>query len=265
MKSIVASSESSENLMNDLERTARQAAETSPNKEILSFEFEGARYWIKRGRATGSNFFHRTAWRLTGFPLLIPVLRQNAAESRQHEADKIDRLEKLGLSVPKVVLRNDEWFVMTDTGPNLRRLLYKNAEPDQSLILSAFTALGNLHSQGCYHGGSQLRNLTWSQKKIHFIDFEENFDESINLKTLQLRDLFLLLFSFAKDRIPVNYSRLIALYQHASGNDDFDRRLQQMFRKLGWLEKIIAFPPLWKLLDKDTKATYRLIQELKKF
>jgi hypothetical protein len=37
-----------------------------------------------------------------------------------------------------------------------------------------------------------------------------------------------------------------------------------MIRPLGWLERIIAFPPLWKILDKDTRATHRLFQEIRK-
>jgi len=249
--------------MSDLEHAARQAADAAPTKEILSFEYDGKRHWLKRGRPTGSNILHQTVWRLSRFPLLIPVQSQSAPEARTHEINKIRRLAEAGIPVPKILLTTEEWFVMSDTGTVLRDHLYRK-ERNESLTLEIFHALADLHRRDFYHGGSQLRNMTWREGKVHFIDFEESFDTSIDLKILQLRDLFLLLFALAKDRIPLDYPKHIALYRQISGNDDFDRRLQAMFSRLGWLEKLIAYPPLWKILDKDTKATYRLVQEIRK-
>jgi len=249
--------------MPDLRSAAEAAARTAPKKEILSFEYQGQRYWLKRGRPTGSNLLHRAVWHLSRFPLLVPVLRQDAAQARAYESDKIRRLGTSGHPVPEILLTTDAWFVMSDTGPVLRDLLYRR-ERNDARVRQIFEALGALHRSGEYHGGSQLRNLTWSDGKIHFIDFEERFDPAIDRETLQLRDLFLLLFSFAKDRIPMDYPEQISYYRSVSGNDDFDRRLHSLFRHLGWLERTIALPPIWKILDKDTKATYRLIQELKK-
>jgi RIO-like serine/threonine protein kinase len=196
------------------------------------------------------------------FPLLIPVESQSPREALEHESTKLRRLAAEGIPVPEVVLQTDSYFVMTHTGPNLRRLLYREGA-GEPLTRGAFLALASLHRRGEYHGGSQLRNLTWTGEKIAFIDFEEKFDDA-DLEILQLRDLFLLLFAFAKDRIPLDYASHVRVYCEESGNRDFDRRLREMIRPLGWLERIVASPPLWKILDKDTKATYRLFQEIKK-
>ncbi|WP_456392264.1 hypothetical protein [Nitratifractor sp.] len=248
--------------MSNLRAAAQRTAASAPEKEILSFECDGQRYWLKRGRKTGSNPLHYAAWGLSRFPLLIPVSHQSRREALRHESGKIRRLASLGIPVPRILIEENDWFVMSHTGPTLRHLLYRKDRND-TLTLSAFEALGRLHAMGEYHGGSQLRNLTWAKEQIHFIDFEENFSEEVPLETLQLRDLFLLLFSFAKDRISLDYRRHIDRYRATSGNEDFDRRLRDLFARLGWLEKIITFSPIWSLLDKDTKATHRLIQEIK--
>jgi len=249
--------------MSDLEQTARKAAEAYPRKEILSFEFDGERYWLKRARKTGSNLLHHAVWRLNRYPLLVPVASQSPREALQHETTKLRRLASEGIPVPEVVLQTDSYFVMAHTGPNLRRLFYREGA-GEPLSRRVFHALASLHRKGEYHGGSQLRNLTWTGKGIAFIDFEEKFDTGADLRILQLRDLFLLLFSFTKDRIPLDYASHVRLYCKESGNRDFDRQLREMIRPLGWLERIIAFPPLWRVLDKDTRATYRLFQEIKK-
>ncbi len=249
--------------MNDLERAARQAAESFPHKEILSFEWDGKKYWLKRARKTGSNLLHHAVWRLSRFPLLVPVESQSPREALEHETSKLRRLAAEGISVPEVLLQSDAYFVMSHTGPTLRDRLYRN-KANEPLTLAIFDALARLHRLGEYHGGSQLRNLTWTGSEVAFIDFEEKFDGGADLNILQLRDLFLLLFAFAKDRIPLDYASHLRLYCEESGNRDFDRRLREMIRPLGWMERIVAFPPLWKVLDKDTRATYRLFQEIKK-
>jgi tRNA A-37 threonylcarbamoyl transferase component Bud32 len=249
--------------MDKLEPALEQALKGHPHGEVFSFEAEGERYWIKRPRRTGSNLLHRGVWHLSRFPILVPVQAQSPREALLHESGKLRRLRERGLPVPEVLSVTDRYFVMRDTGTPLRKLLYRR-DPDPRLTLGSFETLARLHRTGEYHGGSQLRNLTWDGQRIHLIDFEESFDGQIDRKVLQLRDLFLLLFSIAKDRIPIDYRQHIARYREISGNDDFDRRLREMFQNFGWLEKIIAFPPLWRLLDKDTRATYRLIQELKK-
>jgi RIO-like serine/threonine protein kinase len=249
--------------MSELERRAKEASEAFPAKEILSFEWNGEKYWLKRARKTGSNLLHHAVWRLSHFPLLVPVEHQSPREALEHESTKLRRLATEGIPVPELLLQNDDYFVMAHTGPTLRSLLYRKAA-DERLTRKVFGALAALQRTGEYHGGSQLRNLTWTGETIAFIDFEEKFDSGADLKLLQLRDLFLLLFAFAKDRIPLDYASHIRLYCEESGNRDFDRQLREMIRPLGWVERIVAFPPLWKVLDKDTRATYRLFQEIKK-
>ena len=249
----------------DLEQAAREAAQTRPKKEVFAFEHGGKRYWLKRGRRTGSNLLHRAAWQLSGLSLLTPVKRQAPHAALQHESRKLQRLREKGIPVPQVHLVTDDFFVMEDTGQSFRSAIRKGIlESSERTYALLFRHLGLLHRSGEYHGGSQLRNFTYREGRVSLIDFEENFSETIPLETLQFRDLFLLLFSLAKDRHPLDYAAMTELYSDTSGNAWARERLRQFAGKAAPIEKIIAFPPLWRLLDKDTKALYRLIGELKR-
>ena len=249
----------------ELKGSAREASEARPDREIFSFEHEGERYWLKRARATGSNPLHHLAWRVTKLPLLVPVARQKPADALRHESGKLQRLEKIGIPVPRVVLVTEEYFVMNDSGPSAHAVLREGGIEDPIILYEElFRQLGRLHSFGEYHGGSQVRNFTYRNDTLHFIDFEENFPETIPIETLQFRDLFLLLFSLVKDRHPADYRVLVDLYTQSSGNDWAVTELKAFADRMKKMEKIVSAPPIWKLLDKDSKATYRLIQELKK-
>ena len=249
----------------DLKRAALKASRMQPKREVFSFEYQGKCYWLKRSRATGSNLLHHAAWRLSGLPLLTPVKRQSPHAALQHESRKLRRLGEKGINVPKVFLVTESFFVMEDTGKNFPAVIRDGLlEEGPQSYAPLFRQLGHLHRSGEYHGGSQLRNFTYRDGCVSLIDFEENFGENIPLETLQFRDLFLLLFSLAKDRHPVDYAAMTDLYAETSGNDWAREHLRQFAEKVAPLGKIIAFPPLWKLLDKDTKATYRLIGELQR-
>jgi len=250
----------------DLEQAARKAALAQPKKEVLAFEHNGKRFWLKRARATGSNLLHRAAWRLSGFSLLTPVKRQDPRSALQHESQKLQRLQAKGIPVPQVYLVTDDFFVMEETGENFPTVLRKKLlEPSRQSYALLFRQLGALHRSGEYHGGSQIRKFTYRDDHVFLIDFEENFPDTVPLETLQFRDLFLLFFSLAKDRHPVDYAAMTDLYAETSGNAWARDHLRHFAQKADPLGKIITFPPLWKILDKDTKATYRLIGELKKF
>ena len=249
----------------DLERAAREAARTQPKREVFPFEYAGERYWLKRARSTGSNLLHHAAWQLSRLPLLTPVRRQSPHAALRHESRKLRRLREKGINVPEVFLVTDDFFVMEDTGQSFRSAIRKGIlESSEQTYALLFRHLGLLHRSGEYHGGSQIRNFTYREGRVSLIDFEENFSETIPLETLQFRDLFLLLFSLAKDRHPLDYAAMTELYSDTSGNAWARERLRQFADKAAPIEKIIAFPPLWRLLDKDTKALYRLIGELKR-
>jgi len=250
--------------MDEFSETLNRALKAQPKREVFSFEHAGERFWIKRGRAAGSNLLQRAAWRLTRFPLLIPALQQSPLRSLRYESGKLRRLQAEGIPVPDVLLVADGYFVMTDRGPSLREVLREPSARSPKLFLRLFGLLGELHRAGEYHGASQIKNFTVQNGEIFLIDFEEKFPEEIPLEILQLRDLFLLLFSMAKDRHAFSDAPLLENYIRASGNDWAPSRLKELGRKLSFAEKIVAFPPLWKILDKDSKAVYRLLQEIRK-
>ena len=251
--------------MADLKSVAEAAARQRPEKEILPFEWKGSRYWLKRARKTGSNPLHHAAWKIFRLPLLVPVRSQTPKEALLHESGKLRRLREAGLSVPDVPLVTEEFFVMEDNGPTAHHLLrHELDENPEKFVLKLFESLGELHRLGEYHGGPLVRNLTYYDDSVGFIDLEESFAEDVPLRSLHLRDLFLLLFSLSKDRHPFDLDAAIPRYMRASGNDWAAFELKNFARKLRALEKIASFPPLWKILDKDSKAVHRLLQKLQR-
>lgn len=234
-------------------------------KEVFSFEFKGKRYWIKRARRSGSNLAHHLAWKITKIPLLIPVEAKTPEETLEFEAQKLKRLKSLGVLVPSVESIEKEFFVMEDSGKSVRHHLReaKSSKERQIIYKKLFEAIALLHKADEYHGASQIRNFTYKDDRVYIIDFEESFSKDIDIKILQFRDIFLLLFSLAKDRFDIDYREYLLYYSKVSGNSEIFDRLRDFISRVEFIEKIIGFKPLYGVLDKDTKALYRLIGELK--
>ena len=59
-------------------------------------------------------------------------------------------------------------------------------------------ALAKLHNLKAFHGSSQIKNFTYEEGQISFIDFEESFTQEVDIEELQFRDLFLFLLSLSR-------------------------------------------------------------------
>ncbi|WP_457606762.1 hypothetical protein [Nitratifractor sp.] len=239
--------------------------ESKTDKEIFPVEHEGKKYWIKRGRPTGSTRIHALGYRLTSLPFLRPVEVKSASEAAAFEAEKLLRLREKGLPVPQVVHREEGLFVMTDTGGNLSALLKgsdaSTVEPRLGLVVDALAAL---HRSGEYHGASQIRNFTLSgDERVSIIDFEESFEADAELEALQFRDLFLLLYSLHRQKTDADFPLLLERYMERSGNRGFDEELRELYRRFRWLAKIVEVEGIRRRLGSDAEILHRLFESLK--
>lgn len=123
--------------------------------------------------------------------------------------------------------------------------------------------MAKIHKQHEFHGATQLKNLTYQNENVYFIDFEESFDTNIGIRELQFRDLFLFLFSLSKEQVTVDYEKLIRSYIVLTNNSDFIERFHKLIKKVSLLMRIIENKTVWKMLDKDTKSVYKLLKILK--
>lgn len=236
--------------------------------EIFPFEYEGKKYWLKKARATTSSFSHKIYYKLFPFEILLPVEQKSALKALQFETTKIDHFKALGIKTPKIVLKTDQYFVLEDCGKMVNSYIRKrdiSKEKMQYFVDKLIDTLVLIHNSGEYHGGAQARNFIYKDGDIYAIDLEDSFDNTIDLKLLQFRDLVLLLLSFTKTRssFEFDYKYAIDSYIEKSNNHDFKKRLIELGDKLSWLLRISEIKIINKLLGRDVKGFFKFLKSLK--
>jgi len=246
--------------MNSIDVVIEQKLKENPKVEIFDIELNGKKLWVKRARRTSSNILHKLVYRVTKNPLLVPVQNKSPKIALSYEADKLERLYNLNISVPKLITKEEEYFAIEDCGSTVAHLFYHNQIEDQmELCREVVRQIASLHNKKEFHGGSQIKNFTYLNGKIYFIDFEESFESDVDIDDLQFRDLFLFLFSIQKMNIDANHASLIELYCQLTNKTDIIERLHQLVEKVSLLMKILENQYIWKLVDKDTKSVYRMM------
>jgi tRNA A-37 threonylcarbamoyl transferase component Bud32 len=236
---------------------------SNPQHEVQSIKRDGKKFWIKRARNTGSNLLHHIAYKITKNPILIPAEYKSAHEALQFESSKLKKLHELSIPVPRVVLVTEDYFVIEDCGPTVNTLLRNNSVSNPNeLIQKALDALAALHNQNEYHGGSQIKNLTYQNETVFFIDFEESFPPEAKLDELQFRDLFLFLISISRAKIEINYQSFILKYIELTRKHDTIERFHVLIGKVTFLMKLLEYKFIWSIVDRDTKSVYQLLKQI---
>ena len=250
--------------MNDtLQRLVEEKILSTPRVEVFSLDYNGKKLWVKKARKTGSNLLHRFVYSLTKNPILTPVEKKNAKSALQHESSKIQKLSDLGMHVPDVIAIGQEYFVIEDCGPTIFSLLKnKLVENPQHVLEKAITELAKLHTQNKYHGGSQIKNLTYKDGIVYFIDFEESFTDTAVLKDLQFRDLFLFLYSISRAGLEIDYSKLLQIYMEITNDRTLTKQFQKLIASVSFLMTLLENRFIWNIVDRDTKSVYKLFKQL---
>ena len=236
------------------------------DKEIFSVNYENKKYWIKKGRETSSNIFHKLFYKILPFEVLLPVQSKTAKEAILFESNKIIKFESLGINVPIVMGSNERFFVLSDCGTHIYDLMRTTTDKEYfyEILELYILELSKIHNSNEYHGGAQSRNFTFFENKIFVIDLEDSFEESVNLKTLQFRDLLLLLLSMAKiENIEFEYSFIINKYIENSSNKEFTQRLRKLTKNMRIITSLGRIGFIYNL-SRDTKGFFKLLNELSK-
>ena len=237
-------------------------------KEIFSFDFEGKKYWLKRARATKTNKIQKIFYKIFFFELLIPSLEKTPKDALVFETTKIEKFKKLGINVPNIVYKNEDFFVLEDNGKTIYSILRdKNLEENNfyfyiDLVLKE---LVKIHNFGFFHGGSQLRNFTFKENKVFVIDFEESFDVNIDIKTLQYRDILLFLLAFINIKalsFKIDYEKIINRYLEISKNYEIKDKLLNFSGKLQFFLYLYKKEFIRKRVGRDVKYFFELIEIL---
>jgi hypothetical protein len=113
-------------------------------------------------------------------------------------------LAAAGEAVPPVIAFDGHSLVTGDIGPMLAHVLSEQPEARRLATMCAASAdLAAFHARGHWHGGAQIRNITWDGERFARLDFEEPLLPGMPLPTVQLYDALQLLFSLSHHLQPL--------------------------------------------------------------
>lgn len=159
----------------------QEAIAENPDKRVIPLSFDGMNYFIKRRMSNGRNAF----------------AKQNPSASFWCEAYKIMTVNFRLPLAPKIVLLDEDFFVMENVGKTLQRVAKEEDYAD--VRLHAFTKAGEglarLHVLGLHHGRPALRDIAYHRENdsVTLLDWE-NEKKFIQAPAAVL-DLFLFIHS----------------------------------------------------------------------
>lgn len=179
-----------------------------------------------------------------GVPVPWRAVRQ--ADGRALLAFEHQRLLALaaaGERVPPVLAYDGHSLTTGHVGLTVDHWLAERLAPDHTLALMTAAAadLARFHARGQWHGGAQVRNLTWDGEHFARLDFEERLRPGMALSTVQVYDLLQLLMSLARWLEPLGpqaVRQVLDAYENDAPSVDvrgFLRRLIPRLRRVEWL------------------------------
>jgi tRNA A-37 threonylcarbamoyl transferase component Bud32 len=253
--------------MNDLQTVAKEALLKS-QADIFSLEFQEKKYWVKKARGTFSSNLHKFYYKLFPFEVLIPVETKTGQETIAFETSKLELFQQKGINTPKVMFKNDTFFILEDCGRNINSYLRKRDITKEQMYYYLdllITQLANIHNNNLFHGGAQARNFTYKEGNVYAIDLEDSF-ENIDLEILQFRDLLLFLLSLTKIRasFDVDYNFIIEKYIALTAKTHTKERVKNLVNKISFLINLSQIKWINRLLGRDVKSFFKLFTSLKK-
>lgn len=115
------------------------------------------------------------------------------------EHERLQALAAAGERVPPVLAFDGYTLETGDIGPTLDHVLHRTPEGERLALMCAASAdLAGFHARGQWHGGAQVRNLTWDGRHFARLDFEERLQPGLPLSTVQVYDALQLVLSLAR-------------------------------------------------------------------
>ena len=191
---------------------------------VHQFEYKGQYFWLKQPE------------KLSG---IEQFLKPRARQAFQAELHQLQQFARVNASVPKVVYYGNDFFVS-----------------------EACFALIGWHRCGLVHGRPAIRDLTWQDGKISFLDFEAQ-SHSQNKNWLISRDMLFFFDSLCREKsISDKLIGEVADYYQAHCQPQYWEGMMRYLRRFKWLYYLLLpFKPIAKT---DLIAIYRLFELLMK-
>lgn len=249
------------------------------DRTFCGYDEQARRIWIKRPCPPKTRIWHRLQ-RMIALCLRQPILgctvSGGGAESLRQEGERLRAFKAMGFAVPDVLAVSDEMLVLSDGGPQLRAVLDKTEDENaqQAILLQTARALAALHRKGAVHGRPYLRDMTWHDGTVGFLDLEETPEQVMPIAAAQARDVWLFLGSAARfarkdgDKYTYDSDKLGTLYQAYIENADPQvlAELKDFVEFLSPIRRLCERRFLWTKIGTDARQAVvatRCIKERK--
>lgn len=205
---------------------AEQIIRENPKRRILDFTLEGQKYWIKRKLGNGRNQLVKYSVEKEFY---YEIARMTIAGQTHPEL------------IPAIQVLTPDYMVTLDGGPTLKKILGSKLpeEEKEAILEDTGAALAALHRDQIIHGRPALRDITYKDGKLTFLDWENRL-YSKDREEQKAIDFLLLLHGICRENYKEEKSRLQALergYLESGGKDTLEeaRHFLKRHSFIGWM------------------------------
>ncbi|HEX5389463.1 MAG TPA: hypothetical protein VFW67_06830 [Burkholderiaceae bacterium] len=199
-------------------------------------------------RSTGKALAAWCMAHFLGVPVPWSAVRQvSGADLLAFEHERLQHLAQSGEQVPPVLAFDGHRLSLGDVGPTVDECLQCLPPSDHLAMMCAVSAdLARFHARGHWHGGAQIRNITWDGEHFARLDFEERLFPAMPLHACQIYDVLQLVMSLARWVQPLGAPAVLAVLQAYEDQDpalDLRRFLRHLLPRLQRVSRLAAWVP----------------------
>ena len=215
--------------MNDekIKTAAEAVIQKNPTRRIISFPWNGTTYWVKRKINN-----RRNTW-----------FKYSAEKEFLYEAARITIAAQARPElVPPVEALTSDYIVTGDSGPSLCDWVENPKLPaDRKLHILEMTGegLAKLHESKIIHGRPALRDITFKNEKITFLDWQSRLYFN-DISKQKIQDVLMLLHGLYRENYEEETLYAAALekgYKHIAGEKTW-KETEQLLKKYRFVGKI---------------------------
>lgn len=215
--------------MNDekIKTAAEAVIQKNPTRRIISFPWNGTTYWVKRKINN-----RRNTW-----------IKYSAEKEFLYEVARITIAARVHPElVPSVEVLTSDYIITGDSGPSLSGWIENPKLPtDRKLHILEMTGegLAKLHESKIIHGRPALRDITFKNEKITFLDWQSRLYFN-DISKQKIQDVFMLLHGLYRENYEEESLYAAALekgYKHIAGEKTW-KETKQLLKKYRFVGKI---------------------------
>ncbi len=204
-----------------------------------------------------------------GVPVPWAAVRQaSGTELLAFEHGRLQQLAQAGEQVPPVLAFDGQRLSLGDVGPTVDECLQRLPAAEHLALMCAVSAdLARFHARGHWHGGAQIRNITWDGEHFARLDFEERLFPAMPLHACQIYDVLQLVMSLARWVLPLGAPAVLAVLEAYEAQDpalDLRGFLRRLLPRLQRVSRLASWVPRYDR-SKELLRLRLLIQGMQAF